>query len=151
MDIEKVYGKALFRYNKKSQFVLEESLSFEEGVLTGKFTCHQLYLKEGEKSSAMNNTDFMMLSNQVCYLIIYLYLMDKFGLTLDELVGMHGNIAIYEQNFSFKKTVDINDENEFKAEIHNVRKNRFEVTVQINGGNYITAIKLVVMRRNIHF
>ncbi len=99
----------------------------------------------------MNNTDFMMLSNQVCYLIIYLYFMDKFGLTLDELVGMHGNIAIYEQNFSFKKTVDINDENEFKAEIHNVRKNRFEVTVQINGGNYITAIKLVVMRRNIHF
>jgi hypothetical protein len=151
MDIKKICDNALFRYNEKSKFLLEDSLSFDEDILRGKFVCFQHYLKNGEQSAAMNNTDFMTLSNQACYLIIYCYFMDKFDYSLEKMIDIHGNIAIYKQSFFFKSTVNIDDENEFKAKIYNVKKNSLKVSVEVNGGDYTTEIKLVLLKKNIHF
>jgi hypothetical protein len=99
----------------------------------------------------MNNTDFMTLSNQACYLIIYCYFIKELDYTLEKMTNIHGNIAIYKQNFFFKKTVNIDGENEFQAKIHSIRKNSLSVRVEVNGGDYITEIKLVILKKNIHF
>ena len=102
MDIKKICEKSLFRYNEKSKCLLEDSLDFDGDMLLGNFTCYQPYLKDNEMSAAMNNTDFMTLSNQACYLIIYCYFIKKLGYSLEEITDLHGNIAIYKQDFFSK-------------------------------------------------
>lgn len=151
MDLQEICQKALFRYNEGSKSLLQHSLNFDTDRLQGKFICPQPYLKHGDSSSAMNNTDFMLLSNQACYLIIYCYFMNNLGYSLDRVNEIHGNIAIYKQSFVFKNTVNANIENEFQAKIDNFRKKSFSVDVEVNGGDYTTHIKLVLLKDNIHF
>ncbi|MGD1804097.1 hypothetical protein ACP6PL_01465 [Dapis sp. BLCC M126] len=151
MDIKKLCEKALFRYDEKSKFLLSDSLSFNENMLSGKFICYQPYLKSGEKSAAMNNTDFMTLSNQACYLIIYCYFIEQLDYTLEEVVDLHGNIAVYKQSFFFKDTVALDGDNKFQATIYGVKKRSLNVSVEVNDGDYTTDIKLVLLKKNIHF